>query len=85
MTLSTADRLEILDVIARADWAATRRDADAYVQLFTEDAVLDGDQADGAAGFGGADGADAVGVAPDGGCSLTLCAPARHGARVYAR
>jgi hypothetical protein len=44
MTLSTADRLEILDVIARADWAATRRDADAYVQLFTEDAVLDGDQ-----------------------------------------
>ena len=43
-----------------------------------------GDQADGAAGFGGADGADAVGVAPDGGCSLTLCAPARHGARVYA-
>jgi ketosteroid isomerase-like protein len=44
MTLSAADRLEILDVIARADWAATRRDADAYVQLFTEDAVLDGDQ-----------------------------------------
>jgi ketosteroid isomerase-like protein len=44
MTLSTADRLEILDVIARADWAATRRDADAYVELFTEDAVLDGDQ-----------------------------------------
>ena len=44
MTLSTADRLEILDVIARADWAATRRDADAYVQLFTEDAVLDGGQ-----------------------------------------
>jgi ketosteroid isomerase-like protein len=44
MTLSTADRLEILDVVARADWAATRRDADAYVQLFTEDAVLDGDQ-----------------------------------------
>lgn len=44
MTLSTADRLEILDVITRADWAATRRDADAYVQLFTEDAVLDGGQ-----------------------------------------
>jgi len=44
MTLSAADRLEILDVVARADWAATRRDADAYVQLFTEDAVLDGDQ-----------------------------------------
>ena len=44
MTLSTADRLEILDVITQADWAATRRDADAYVQLFTEDAVLDGGQ-----------------------------------------
>ena len=44
MTLSTADRLEILDVIARADWAATRRDADAYVELFTPDAVLDGTQ-----------------------------------------
>jgi ketosteroid isomerase-like protein len=42
MTLSTADRLEILDVIVRADWAVTRRDADAYVELFTEDAVLDG-------------------------------------------
>jgi len=44
MTLSTSDRLEILDVIARADWAATRRDAYAYVELFTEDAVLDGGQ-----------------------------------------
>jgi len=44
MTLSTADRLEILDVITQADWAASRRDADAYVQLFTEDAVLDGAQ-----------------------------------------
>ncbi len=44
MTLSAADRLEILDVITRADWAATRRDADAYVELFTEDAVLDGGQ-----------------------------------------
>ena len=31
MTLSAADRLEILDVLARADWAATRRDAEAYV------------------------------------------------------
>jgi ketosteroid isomerase-like protein len=44
MTLSAADRLEILEVITRADWAATRRDADAYVELFTEDAVLDGEQ-----------------------------------------
>lgn len=44
MTLSAADRLEILDVVSRADAAATRRDADAYVSLFTDDAVLDGSQ-----------------------------------------
>jgi uncharacterized protein (TIGR02246 family) len=44
MTLSAADRLAILDVITRADEAASRRDADAYVALFTEDAVLDGTQ-----------------------------------------
>jgi uncharacterized protein (TIGR02246 family) len=44
MSLSPADRLAILDVITRADEAATRRDADAYVALFTPDAVLDGTQ-----------------------------------------
>ena len=44
MTLSAADRLDILDVVSRADAAATRRDADAYVSLFTDDAVLDGSQ-----------------------------------------
>jgi ketosteroid isomerase-like protein len=44
VTLSTADRLEILDVIGRADAAATHRDAEAYATLFTEDAVLDGSQ-----------------------------------------
>jgi ketosteroid isomerase-like protein len=44
VTLSAADRLEILDVIGRADAAATRRDAGAYADLFTEDAVLDGSQ-----------------------------------------
>jgi uncharacterized protein (TIGR02246 family) len=44
MTLSVADRLEILDVITRADQAASDRDAEAYVQLFTTDAVLDGAQ-----------------------------------------
>jgi len=44
MTLSAADRLAILDVITRADEAASRRDADGYVALFTEDAVLDGAQ-----------------------------------------
>ena len=44
MTLSPADRLAILEVITRADDAASRRDADAYVELFTPDAVLDGTQ-----------------------------------------
>jgi uncharacterized protein (TIGR02246 family) len=44
MTLSVADRLDIIDVITRADQAASNRDADAYVRLFTEDAVLDGTQ-----------------------------------------
>jgi hypothetical protein len=41
MTLSVADRLEILDVVTRADQAASDCDAEAYVQLFTTDAVLD--------------------------------------------
>ena len=40
------DRLAILDVITRADEAASQRDADAYVALFTADAVLDGAQGD---------------------------------------
>ena len=44
MTLSAADRLDILEVVTRADEAASRRDANAYVELFTEDAVLDGTQ-----------------------------------------
>ena len=44
MTLSIADRLDILDLIGRADACATRRDADSYVGLFTADAVLDGSQ-----------------------------------------
>jgi uncharacterized protein (TIGR02246 family) len=44
MSLSAADRAEILDVIGRADAAATRRDARAYADLFTDDAVLDGTQ-----------------------------------------
>lgn len=44
MTLTAEDRLAILDVITRADQAASDRDADAYVALFAEDAVLDGAQ-----------------------------------------
>jgi hypothetical protein len=35
MSLSDADRLAILEVVTRADNAASRRDADAYVALFT--------------------------------------------------
>jgi hypothetical protein len=44
MTLSAEDRLAILDLIGRADQLATRRDAGAYADLFTADAVLDGSQ-----------------------------------------
>jgi ketosteroid isomerase-like protein len=44
VTLSAADQLAIIEVITRADDAASRRDADGYVALFTEDAVLDGTQ-----------------------------------------
>jgi hypothetical protein len=43
-SLKASDRLDILEVLARAETAATVRDADAYVGLFTEDAVLDGAQ-----------------------------------------
>jgi len=44
VTLSDSDRLAIVDVITSADDAASRRDPDGYVALFTEDAVLDGTQ-----------------------------------------
>jgi uncharacterized protein (TIGR02246 family) len=44
VNLSVADRLAILDIITRADNAASRRDADSYAALFTDDAVLDGTQ-----------------------------------------
>lgn len=42
MTLSTEDRLDTLDLLARADDAASARDPRAYVALFSDDAVLDG-------------------------------------------
>jgi ketosteroid isomerase-like protein len=42
MTRSAADRLDILDLLASADNAATRRDVTSYVACFTDDAVLDG-------------------------------------------
>ena len=44
MSLAVSDRLDILDLLARADNTASRRDPDAYVELFTDDVVLDGDQ-----------------------------------------
>jgi hypothetical protein len=44
VTLSPDDRLDILDLLARADNAATRRDVEAYVALFSDDGVLDGDK-----------------------------------------
>ncbi len=42
--LTDTDRLDIVEVVTRADDAATRRDADAYVALFTDDALLEGDK-----------------------------------------
>jgi ketosteroid isomerase-like protein len=39
---SPVDRLDILELLALADDAATRRDVAAYVACFTDDAVLDG-------------------------------------------
>ena len=42
--LEASDRLDILEVLTRAETAATGRDADAYAELFTDDAVLDGSQ-----------------------------------------
>jgi hypothetical protein len=43
-TLSADDRLDILELLAKADSAASRRDAAAYASLFTADALLDGTQ-----------------------------------------
>jgi hypothetical protein len=43
-SLSTSDRLEILEILYRADAAASARDVEGYVALFTDDAVLDGEQ-----------------------------------------
>jgi ketosteroid isomerase-like protein len=44
VTLSPADRLDILDLLTWADAAASARDAAAYLALFSNDAALDGDQ-----------------------------------------
>jgi hypothetical protein len=42
MSLSTADSIEILQLVARADACATARDADAYAALFTEGGAIGG-------------------------------------------
>jgi ketosteroid isomerase-like protein len=42
VTLAARDRLDILELLARADNAATRRDAAGYARLFSDDAILDG-------------------------------------------
>ncbi len=42
MKHSPVDRLDILELLALADDAATRRDVAAYVACFTDNAVLDG-------------------------------------------
>jgi ketosteroid isomerase-like protein len=42
VTLSDTDRLDIAELLARADNAASQRDVATYVSYFTEDAVLDG-------------------------------------------
>jgi hypothetical protein len=44
MSLSAEDNLAILALAARSDRYATERNADAYVQLFTSDCVLEGDE-----------------------------------------
>jgi uncharacterized protein (TIGR02246 family) len=44
MSLQPADTIEILQLVARADDRASARDAEGYVGLFTEDAVMDGDE-----------------------------------------
>jgi hypothetical protein len=44
--LPVEDRLDILELLARADDAASRRDVHGYLNLFTEDAVLAGDKGD---------------------------------------
>ena len=56
MTLEASDSLEILQLIARADARATARDAEGYVALFTEDAVMEG-------AMGSARGRDALAAA----------------------
>jgi uncharacterized protein (TIGR02246 family) len=43
VSLTAAESLEIMQLITRADNCATARDADGYVELFTDDGVMEGD------------------------------------------
>jgi uncharacterized protein (TIGR02246 family) len=43
VSLTAADSLEIMQLVVRADNCATDRDANGYVELFTEDGVMEGD------------------------------------------
>jgi hypothetical protein len=43
MALSTEDRVAILELAARVNDAASRRDVAAYLSYFTSDGVLEGD------------------------------------------
>ncbi len=42
MSLTAAESLEIIQLITRADNCATARDANGYVELFTEDGAMTG-------------------------------------------
>ncbi len=42
--MTPEDRLDILELLARADDAASRRDVEGYLSLFSEDASLEGDK-----------------------------------------
>jgi uncharacterized protein (TIGR02246 family) len=42
VTLTAAERLEILELVARLDDRATARDVSAYAELFTEDGTITG-------------------------------------------
>ena len=56
MTLEASDSLEILQLVARADARASARDAEGYAALFSEDAVMEGEE-------GNVSGRDALAVA----------------------
>ena len=42
MSLTAAESLEIMQLVARADNCATARDAEGYAELFTEEGVMTG-------------------------------------------